>query len=206
MSYNQAGKPHHSPRFKFTQAHLDAKHEIMRISRTEQTFGWMYGREAVSPEFFENWLRDNGVDICHYKTYTDATGVSVIDIIIPKFVSQRLPGIMLTPQILADLVAKFGDNRFQIRISRLNNEIRTSRGSLPVSTFAIGNFAKTPDGLLSIVSEFRSKDYRRFTIGDLEIMANEQTKDKTSKLSTLVPAGLLPRQFITEVLRAWNRI
>lgn len=209
MSYNHAGKPNHNPRaqFKYTQAHFDAKHEIMRISRTEQTFGWTYSRELITESMLGNWLLDSGAGICCYHAYTDADGTTVLDILVPRFKGQQLPHTQLTPEILHSIIGVLNNGkRLQLRVSVLNSDIRTSRGSIPNTTYAIANVVKLDEDQLKVVSTFYSQDYRRIGYADLEAIAIEQTQNKESKLSELVPQGLLPRQFVTEVMRAWNRI
>lgn len=214
MAFKQANKPYNNGErnwVKISQAHVDAKREIMEASLKEQSFGWTYSPATMQVQSIVDWLfqAEAGGIVKHgYRTYHNTHGEYVVEITRTRDNKQKLTEPELTPAILTELLStvKLG-TRIQLRVKLCNNDMRSkSRQVIPDTTFLIVNLHKLENGELRSSSHFDSSTFRRIVFKDLEGLAIRLVKDKQSKLSSIIPFNADTREFITEVLKTWNRI
>ena len=214
MAFKQANKPYNNGErnwVKISQAHVDAKREIMEASLKEQSFGWTYSPATMQVQSIVDWLfqAEAGGIVKHgYHTYHNTHGEYVVEITRTRDNKQKLTEPELTPAILTELLGavKLGA-RNQLRVKLCNNDMRSkSRQVIPDTTFLIINLSKLENGELRSSSHFDSTTFRRIVFKDLEGLAIRLVKDKQSKLSSIIPFNADTREFITEVLKTWNRI
>ena len=214
MAFKQANKPYNNGErnwVKISQAHVDAKREIMEASLKEQCFGWSYSPATMQVQSIVDWLfqAEAGGIVKHgYHTYHNTHGEYVVEVTRTRNNKQKLTEPELTPAILTELLStvKLG-TRNQLRVKLCNNDMRSkSRQVIPDTTFLIINLRKLETGELRSTSHFDSTTFRRIVFKDLEGLAIRLVKDKQSKLSSIIPFNADTREFITEVLKTWNRI
>ncbi len=214
MAFKQANKPYNNGErnwVKISQAHVDAKREILEASLKEQSFGWIYSPATMQVQSIVDWFfqAEAGGIVKHgYHTDHNTHGEYVVEITRTRDNKQKLTEPELTPAILTELLGavKLGA-RNQLRVKLCNNDMRSkSRQVIPDTTFLIINLSKLENGELRSSSHFDSSTFRRIVFSDLEGLAIRLVKDKQSKLSTIIPFNADTREFITEVLRVWNRI
>ena len=214
MAFKQANKPYNNGErnwVKISQAHVDAKREIMEASLKEQCFGWSYSPATMQVQSIVDWLfqAEAGGIVKHgYHTYHNTHGEYVVEVTRTRNNKQKLTEPELTPAILTELLStvKLG-TRNQLRVKLCNNDMRSkSRQVIPDTTFLIINLSKLENGELRSSSHFDSTTFRRIVFKDLEGLAIRLVKDKQSKLSSIIPFNADTREFITEVLKTWNRI
>ena len=214
MAFKQANKPYNNGErnwVKISQAHVDAKREIMEASLKEQCFGWSYSPATMQVQSIVDWLFNPslvGTATHGYRAYLNTHGEYVIDVTRTRNAKQKLTEPELTPTVLTELLsgAKLG-TYIQLRVKLCNSDVRSkSRKPIPDTTFLIINLNKLETGELRSSSHFDSSTFRRIVFSDLEGLAIRLVKDRKSKLSTIIPFNADTREFITEVLRVWNRI
>lgn len=214
MAFKQANKPYNNGErnwVKISQAHVDAKREIMEASLKEQSYGWAYSPATMQVQSIVDWLfqaEATGAMKHGYRTYHNAHGEYVVEVTRTRNNKQKLTEPELTPAILTELlsVVKLGV-RIQLRVKLCNNDMRSkSRQVIPDTTFLIINLSKLENGELRSSSHFDSSTFCRIVFKDLEGLAIRLVKDKKSKLSSIIPFNADTREFITEVLKVWNRI
>lgn len=214
MAFKQANKPYNNGErnwVKISQAHVDAKREIMEASLKEQSFGWTYSPATMQVQSIVDWLfqAEAGGIVKHgYHTYHNTHGEYVVEVTRTRNNKQKLTEPELTPAILTELLStvKLG-TRNQLRVKLCNSDVRSkSRKPIPDTTFLIVNLNKLENGELRSSSHFDSSTFRRIVFSDLEGLAIRLVKDKQSKLSSIIPFNADTREFITEVLKTWNRI
>ena len=214
MAFKQANKPYNNGErnwVKISQAHIDAKREILEASLREQSYGWTYSPATMQVQSIVDWLfqaEATGTMKHGYRVYYNTHGEYVVEVTRTRNNKQKLTEPELTPAILTELLGavKLG-TRTQLRVKLCNNDMRSkSRQVIPDTTFLIVNLHKLENGELRSSSHFDSSTFRRIVFKDLEGLAIRLVKDKKSKLSNIIPFNADTREFITEVLRVWNRI
>lgn len=214
MAFKQANKPYNNGErnwVKISQAHIDAKREILEASLREQSYGWTYSPATMQVQSIVDWLfqaEATGTMKHGYRVYHNTHGEYVVEVTRTRNNKQKLTEPELTPAILTELLGavKLG-TRTQLRVKLCNNDMRSkSRQVIPDTTFLIVNLHKLENGELRSSSHFDSSTFRRIVFKDLEGLAIRLVKDKKSKLSNIIPFNADTREFITEVLKVWNRI
>ena len=214
MAFKQANKPYNNGErnwVKISQAHIDAKREILEASLREQSYGWTYSPATMQVQSIVDWLfqaEATGTMKHGYRAYPNTHGEYVIEVTRTRNNKQKLTEPELTPAILTELLSSVKqDARIQLRVKLCNNDMRSkSRQVIPDTTFLIVNLRKLENGELRSTSHFDSSTFRRIVFKDLEGLAIRLVKDRKSKLSNIIPFNADTREFITEVLKVWNRI
>ena len=213
MAFKQANKPYNNGErnwVKISQAHIDAKREILEASLREQSYGWTYSPATMQVQSIVDWLfqaEATGTMKHGYRAYSNTHGEYVIEVTRTRNNKQKLTEPELTPAILTELLSVVRFARIQLRVKLCNNDMRSkSRQVIPDTTFLIVNLRKLENGELRSTSHFDSSTFHRIVFKDLEGLAIRLVKDRKSKLSNIIPFNADTREFITEVLKVWNRI
>ena len=172
MAFKQANKPYNNGErnwVKISQAHVDAKREIMEASLKERCFGWSYSPATMQVQSIVDWLFNPslvGTATHGYRTYLNAHGEYVIDVTRTRNTKQKLTEPELTPTVLTELLssAKLG-TYIQLRVKLCNSDVRSkSRKPIPDTTFLIINLNKLETGELRSSSHFDSSTFRRILV------------------------------------------
>ena len=213
MAFKQANKSYnngdgHRHWTKISQAHVDAKKEILARAAEVSSEGWSYLSAKTDLGTLADWVFHDDRVKSVYQVLTNKNKEQVILVTQTRNSKQRLVGETITPEILIKLLTNVEiGKRVELRINFSNCDVYTkSRQVIPDTTSNIVNMEKLIDGSMRVSSEFDQTRFKKLGFKDMENLALKLVKDPRSELSYIIPSNANTFDFINEVFRVWNRI